>query len=89
MDVVFGGCGFLFIIIALVLLVAFFTGLRVANEYERAVVFRLGRAQRHSRAWALYWLIPFGIEQQQEGRTCERRPSTWRARSPSPRTRSR
>src|SRR5215470_3134328 len=32
-------------------------GLRVANQYERAVVFRLGRYQRTSGP-GLYWIIP-------------------------------
>jgi regulator of protease activity HflC (stomatin/prohibitin superfamily) len=40
-------------------------GLRVANEYERAVVFRLGRLQR-TRGPGLYWLIPLGIERQKK-----------------------
>src|SRR5262245_62944933 len=33
-------------------------GLRIANQYERAVVFRLGRYAR-TRGPGLYWLIPF------------------------------
>jgi regulator of protease activity HflC (stomatin/prohibitin superfamily) len=41
------------------------SGLRVANEYERAVVFRLGRLQK-TRGPGLYWLIPLGIEQQKK-----------------------
>jgi regulator of protease activity HflC (stomatin/prohibitin superfamily) len=41
------------------------SGLRIANEYERAVIFRLGRLQ-HTRGPGLYWLIPLGIEQQRK-----------------------
>jgi regulator of protease activity HflC (stomatin/prohibitin superfamily) len=33
-------------------------GLRIANQYERAVVFRLGRYQ-DTRGPGLYWIIPF------------------------------
>jgi len=58
-------------IVAIVLLVllglaiAFISGLRVAREYERAVVFRLGRL-KGTRGPGLYWLIPFGIETQKK-----------------------
>ena len=41
------------------------SGLRVANEYERAVVFRLGRLQK-TRGPGLYWLIPLGLETQRK-----------------------
>jgi regulator of protease activity HflC (stomatin/prohibitin superfamily) len=41
------------------------SGLRIANEYERAVVFRLGRL-KGLRGPGLYWLIPLGIEQQRK-----------------------
>lgn len=41
------------------------SGLRVANEYERAVVFRLGRLVG-TRGPGLYWLIPLGIETQRK-----------------------
>lgn len=39
------------------------TGLRIAREYERAVVFRLGRL-KGLRGPGLYWLIPLGIDTQ-------------------------
>ncbi|HSK48599.1 MAG TPA: slipin family protein [Coriobacteriia bacterium] len=55
--------------VVLVVLAAFvaaaLSGLRVANEYERAVVFRLGRLMR-LRGPGLYWLIPFGFEKQRK-----------------------
>jgi regulator of protease activity HflC (stomatin/prohibitin superfamily) len=37
------------------------SGLRVAQEYERGVVFRLGR-YRGLRGPGLYWIIPLGVE---------------------------
>jgi regulator of protease activity HflC (stomatin/prohibitin superfamily) len=52
-------------LIIIAIAVAAVSGLRVANEYERAVVFRLGRLQR-VRGPGLYWLIPLGVEQQKK-----------------------
>jgi regulator of protease activity HflC (stomatin/prohibitin superfamily) len=50
-------------IAGLVLLALILTGIRIAQEYQRAVVFRLGRY--HSvRGPGVYWLIPLGIEWQ-------------------------
>ena len=50
------------ILIAIVLLVAILlTGLRIAQEYERGVVFRLGRFAG-LRGPGLYWISPLGIE---------------------------
>jgi regulator of protease activity HflC (stomatin/prohibitin superfamily) len=58
-----------FVAILLIVLVVigflFISGLRVANEYERSVVFRLGRLQA-TRGPGLYWLIPLGIETQRK-----------------------
>lgn len=48
--------GALFLVTAILL-----SGLRTAKEYERAVVFRLGRFIG-LRGPGLYWLIPLGIE---------------------------
>ena len=47
------------IIIAIVLVLL--TGLRVAQEYQRGVIFRLGRYSG-LRGPGLYWIIPLGIE---------------------------
>lgn len=47
------------------LVVVLLSGLRIANEYERAVVFRLGRLVG-LRGPGLYWLIPLGIEKQRK-----------------------
>jgi len=54
----------LFIIVISLLAIAA-SGLRIAREYERAVVFRLGRLAG-TRGPGLYWLIPLGIEQQRK-----------------------
>src|SRR6202166_3560849 len=43
------------------LVVIALSGLRVAQEYERGVVFRLGRYQG-LRGPGLYWIIPLGVE---------------------------
>jgi len=47
--------------LVLIVVVLAVTGIRVAAEYERGVVFRLGRFVG-LRGPGLYWLIPFGIE---------------------------
>lgn len=59
--------GFLYglLMVVIILGAIALTGLRVANEYERAVVFRLGRLVG-TRGPGLYWLIPLGIEQQKK-----------------------
>jgi regulator of protease activity HflC (stomatin/prohibitin superfamily) len=49
------------LIVVVILLVLFISGLRVAQEYERGVVFRLGR-YKGLRGPGLFWLIPLGIE---------------------------
>lgn len=49
-------------IIAGVVVFLFITGLRIAREYERGVIFRLGRYVG-IRGPGLYWIIPLGIEQ--------------------------
>src|SRR5476651_705789 len=47
-------------VVVLVLVIAL-TGIRIAQEYERGVVFRLGRYVG-LRGPGLYWIIPLGIE---------------------------
>jgi regulator of protease activity HflC (stomatin/prohibitin superfamily) len=47
------------------LAIAAISGVRVAYQYERAVVFRLGRLSG-IRGPGLYWLIPFGIDTQRK-----------------------
>ena len=51
---------FLSILIAAVVFLII-TGLRIAREYERGVIFRLGRYVG-IRGPGLYWIIPLGIE---------------------------
>src|SRR4029453_12631091 len=51
---------FLSVILAIALALAL-SGLRVAQEYQRGVVFRLGRFTG-LRGPGLYWIIPLGIE---------------------------
>jgi regulator of protease activity HflC (stomatin/prohibitin superfamily) len=48
-------------IIIVAIVVVLFTGLRIAQEYQRGVVFRLGRYVS-LRGPGLYWIIPLGIE---------------------------
>jgi regulator of protease activity HflC (stomatin/prohibitin superfamily) len=50
----------MFVIIAIVILLS---GFRIAQEYQRSIIFRLGRFQS-IKGPGLYWLIPF-IEKQQ------------------------
>jgi regulator of protease activity HflC (stomatin/prohibitin superfamily) len=45
------------LVIAAVLVMVGLAGLRIANQYERAVVFRLGRYHA-TRGPGLYWIIP-------------------------------
>ena len=61
MEIFFGCVG----VFLLLVIVVGISGLRVANEYERAVVFRLGRLMG-LRGPGLYWLIPLGIETQRK-----------------------
>ncbi|MGI9089109.1 MAG: slipin family protein [Chthoniobacterales bacterium] len=51
---------YLVILLGVVLLL-FLSGVRVAQEYQRGVVFRLGRFTG-TRGPGLYWIIPLGIE---------------------------
>jgi regulator of protease activity HflC (stomatin/prohibitin superfamily) len=47
--------------LALIVAVILLSGLRIAQEYQRGVLFRLGRA-RGLRGPGLFWIIPLGIE---------------------------
>ena len=60
LDFIFSGP---IIFIGLVVLVLLFTSIRIAQEYQRGVIFRLGRYVG-TRGPGLYLLIPFGIETQ-------------------------
>ncbi|MBV8977536.1 MAG: slipin family protein [Alphaproteobacteria bacterium] len=52
--------GVLLILIAVVIFIAI-TGFRVAQQYERALVFRFGR-YTGTRGPGLFWIVPLGIE---------------------------
>lgn len=47
--------------IAIVLVLILLSGIRIAQEYERGVVFRLGR-YAGLRGPGLYWILPLGLE---------------------------
>jgi regulator of protease activity HflC (stomatin/prohibitin superfamily) len=47
--------------VAVAIVVLLLTGLRIAQEYQRGVVFRLGRYVG-LRGPGLYWILPLGIE---------------------------
>jgi regulator of protease activity HflC (stomatin/prohibitin superfamily) len=51
----------LLLVVVLVLFIIFLTGFRVAQQYERALVFRFGRYMA-TRPPGLFWIIPLGIE---------------------------
>jgi regulator of protease activity HflC (stomatin/prohibitin superfamily) len=48
-------------VLTLALIVIVLSGLRIAQEYERGVIFRLGR-YKGLRGPGLYWIIPLNIE---------------------------
>jgi regulator of protease activity HflC (stomatin/prohibitin superfamily) len=49
------------IVVLVIILVAVFSSLRVAAEYERGVVFRLGRLIA-LKGPGLFFIIPFGVD---------------------------
>ena len=49
------------IVVGAVVLILLVSGLRIAQEYERGVVFRLGRF-RGLRGPGLFWIVPLAIE---------------------------
>ncbi len=54
------GFGFLIVAVAVVLFVIFLVGsaVRIVNEYERGVIFRLGRVQGTAKGPGLFFLVP-------------------------------
>jgi regulator of protease activity HflC (stomatin/prohibitin superfamily) len=60
LDILTGSSLMTYIIVG-VLLVLFLSGLRIAQEYQRGVIFRLGR-YKGLRGPGLFWIIPLGIE---------------------------
>ena len=57
----FSGTAFMSIAVVVVLIIIGLSGLRIAQEYQRGVVFRLGRYVG-LRGPGLYWIIPLNIE---------------------------
>jgi regulator of protease activity HflC (stomatin/prohibitin superfamily) len=53
------------LLVLVFLVLAALSGLRVAYQYQRAVVFRLGR-MLGIRGPGLYWLVPFGFDTQRK-----------------------
>lgn len=49
------------VITAIVIVIVLLSGLRIAQEYQRSVIFRLGR-YAGLRGPGLYWIMPLGIE---------------------------
>ena len=49
------------LVVGIVLLLLVLSGLRIAQEYERGVLFRLGR-YKGLRGPGLFWIIPLGID---------------------------
>ena len=52
------------LILTVILIMILLSGIRIAQEYQRAIVFRLGRF-RNIKGPGIYWIIPF-IERQQK-----------------------
>jgi regulator of protease activity HflC (stomatin/prohibitin superfamily) len=50
---------FLIIIISIILIVLIIKGIRIINQYERGVVFRLGKAQKNIKEPGIRFIIPF------------------------------
>ncbi len=55
----------LFAVLGGVALMSILTGVRILREYERAIVFRLGRARRQPAGPGVVFLLPFGIDRAQ------------------------
>jgi regulator of protease activity HflC (stomatin/prohibitin superfamily) len=49
-------------LIAFLLFIAIVSGIRVVQEYERGVIFRLGRVLRRPRGPGIFFIIPYGID---------------------------
>ena len=51
--------------IGVIVIVVLLSGFRVAQQFERALVFRFGKYQG-LRGPGLFWIIPLGIERAQK-----------------------
>ncbi|MCL2881826.1 MAG: slipin family protein [Coriobacteriia bacterium] len=65
MGAVAGALTGFIVVIVFIIIIMLFSSIRVANEYERAVIFRFGRL-KGVRGPGLYLLIPFGVERQRK-----------------------
>ncbi len=50
------------LVLIIAAVVVLLSGLRIAQEYQRGVLFRLGGRYRGLKGPGLFWIIPFGIE---------------------------
>jgi regulator of protease activity HflC (stomatin/prohibitin superfamily) len=50
------------IILVILVVVALISGVRVVQEYERGIVFRLGRVVTRPKGPGLFFILPFGID---------------------------
>jgi regulator of protease activity HflC (stomatin/prohibitin superfamily) len=57
-GIVFG----LLVILVILVLIALLSGVRVVQEYERGIVFRLGRVVTRPKGPGLFFILPFGID---------------------------
>jgi regulator of protease activity HflC (stomatin/prohibitin superfamily) len=52
----------LLVIVVILILVALLSGVRIVQEYERGIVFRLGRVVAKPKGPGLFFILPFGID---------------------------
>jgi regulator of protease activity HflC (stomatin/prohibitin superfamily) len=52
----------LLVVLAVLVLIALLSGVRVVQEYERGIVFRLGRVLTRPKGPGLFFILPFGID---------------------------
>jgi regulator of protease activity HflC (stomatin/prohibitin superfamily) len=57
-GIVFG----LLAVLVILVLIALLSGVRVVQEYERGIVFRLGRVVTRPKGPGLFFILPFGID---------------------------
>jgi regulator of protease activity HflC (stomatin/prohibitin superfamily) len=52
----------LLVVLVILVLIALLSGVRVVQEYERGIVFRLGRVVARPKGPGLFFILPFGID---------------------------
>jgi regulator of protease activity HflC (stomatin/prohibitin superfamily) len=50
------------VILVILVVIALVSGVRVIQEYERGIIFRLGRVMTRPRGPGLFFIIPFGVD---------------------------